>query len=126
MADPFTVLGVADDADDAQIRRRYLALVREFPPDRAPARFQELRTAYDALSNERKRLETKLLHTNATALTRLSMSALRGVPTKGAGLASDAVTQRATKRTVTALLLEGIARALPDLSTSAGGRSGGR
>jgi len=38
MRDPFTVLGVDDAADDAEIRRRYLALVRDFPPDRAPER----------------------------------------------------------------------------------------
>jgi len=55
MRDPFTVLGVAEDADDAEIRRRYLALVRDFPPDRDPDRFREYRAAYDALSDERKR-----------------------------------------------------------------------
>ena len=53
MRDPFTVLGVAEDADDAEIRRRYLALVRDFPPDRDPDRFREYRAAYDALSDER-------------------------------------------------------------------------
>jgi curved DNA-binding protein CbpA len=105
MRDPFTVLGVADDADDAEIRRRYLALVREFPPDRAPERFQELRAAYDALSDERKRLETKLLHTNSAALSRLSMDALRTV-------SSDGPPRRATRQTVAALLAEGIMLAL--------------
>ena len=61
MRDPFTVLGVDEDADDAEIRRRYLALVRDFPPDRAPDRFREYRAAYEALSDERKRLEMTLL-----------------------------------------------------------------
>jgi len=37
MRDPFTVLGVGESAGDAEIRRRYLALVRGFPPDRALA-----------------------------------------------------------------------------------------
>ena len=40
MRDPFTVLGVTDEADDAEIRRRYLALVREIlslPPARPSA-----------------------------------------------------------------------------------------
>ena len=50
MRDPFTVLGVSEDAGDAEIRRRYLALVRDFPPDRDPDRFREYRAAYDALS----------------------------------------------------------------------------
>ena len=61
-----------EDAGDAEIRRRYLALVRDFPPDRAPDRFREYRAAYEALSDERKRLEMKLLHTNEAALSRLT------------------------------------------------------
>jgi curved DNA-binding protein CbpA len=36
MNDPFTVLGVGEDAGDDQIKQRYLALVRAFPPDREP------------------------------------------------------------------------------------------
>jgi curved DNA-binding protein CbpA len=104
MRDPFTVLGVAEDAGDAEIRRRYLALVRDFPPDRAPERFQELRAAYEALSDKRKRLATKLLHTNSAALSRLTADALR------AGSA-DGSPARATKPTVAALLAEGIALA---------------
>jgi curved DNA-binding protein CbpA len=129
MRDPFTVLGVADDADDAEIRQRYLALVRKFPPDRAPERFQELRAAYDALSDERKRLETKLLHTNEGALTRLSMGALRAASADGAssdGGASQTPAPRATKRTVVALLAEGIAQALLVPSNQDGGQQGGR
>jgi DnaJ domain len=101
MRDPFTVLGVAEDADDAEIRRRYLALVRDFPPDRDPDRFREYRAAYDALSDERKRLETRLLHTNVAALSRLRAAAL-DTPSAGSG--------PATMRTVTALLTEGVMR----------------
>jgi curved DNA-binding protein CbpA len=104
MRDPFTVLGVADDAGDTEIRRRYLALVRDFPPDRAPERFQELRAAYEALSDERKRLATKLLRTNSAALSRLSMDTLRAGST-------DGPPARATRQTVAALLAEGIALA---------------
>jgi curved DNA-binding protein CbpA len=129
MRDPFTVLGVADDANDAEIRQRYLALVREFPPDRAPERFQELRGAYDALSDERKRLATKLLHTNGAALTRLSMGAFRAASVDGAsadGGVSPTQAPRAAKRTVVALLAEGIAQALPAPPGQDGGRQGGR
>jgi len=109
MRDPFTVLGVAEDADDAEIRRRYLALVRDFPPDRDPDRFREYRAAYDALSDERKRLETRLLHTNVAALSRLRAAALNApldASSPGAG--------RATKRTVTALLTDGVMHAAAD------------
>jgi DnaJ domain len=129
MRDPFTVLGVADDAGDAEIRRRYLTLLRQFPPDRAPERFQEFRAAYEALSDERKRLETKLLHTNAAALTRLSMKALRAASTAddlSCGRPTDAPAPRATRQTMAALLAEGIARSLPDLSREASEKPSGR
>ena len=55
MRDPFTVLGVDGDADDAEIRRCYLALVRDHPPDREPERFREIRAAYEALGDVRWR-----------------------------------------------------------------------
>jgi len=102
MRDPFTVLGVDEAADDAEIRARYLALVRRFPPDREPERFQDTRAAYEALSDERKRLEAKLLRTNEAALTCLGLAALH---------AASPLAARATKRTVAALLAEGIMQA---------------
>ena len=73
MDDPFTVLGVGEDAGDEQIKQRYLALVRAFPPDREPERFQTYRAAYEALRDQRKRLEAKLLRTNDAALSRLKL-----------------------------------------------------
>lgn len=107
MRDPFTVLGVDEDAGDAEIRRRYLALVRDFPPDRAPDRFRDYRAAYEALSDERKRLETKLLRINEAALSRLTVAALQASP-------SGPMTARATKRTIAALLADGITRIVTD------------
>jgi hypothetical protein len=99
MPDPFTVLGVDETANDDDIRRAYLALVRAFPPDRAPERFQAYRAAYESLMDERKRLEVRLLRTNEAALARLTMSPLRGaVP----------LSARASKRSVASLLNEGI------------------
>jgi curved DNA-binding protein CbpA len=103
MPDPFTVLGVSEDAGDEDIRRAYLALVRAFPPDRAPERFQTYRAAYDSLIDERKRLEMKLLHTNDAALSRLTMAGLRTAAPFSA---------RASKRTMAALLSEGILQAV--------------
>jgi len=105
MRDPFTVLGVDEDADDAEIRRCYLALVRDHPPDREPERFREIRAAYEALSDVRKRLETRLLRTNEATLARLTAAALNAAPPSSA---------RASKRTVAALLAEGIARAVTE------------
>lgn len=49
MADPFSTLGLPPDADEATVRRRYLELVRENPPERCPERFAEIREAYEQL-----------------------------------------------------------------------------
>lgn len=116
MPDPFTTLGVDETAGDAEIRRRYLALVREFPPDRAPARFQEIRAAYEALGDERKRLEMQLLHTNGAALARLQMAALQ---------ATTPAQARPGRQVVAALLVEGILRSVTD-APRPGEETGGR
>jgi curved DNA-binding protein CbpA len=58
--DPYELLGVAPDADEAEIRRRYLELVREFSPERAPERFAAIRAAYDEVRDPLKRLKAEL------------------------------------------------------------------
>lgn len=60
MHESYEVLGLSPEADEAQIRERYLALVREFPPDRAPERFAEIRAAYDALRDPLVSLERRV------------------------------------------------------------------
>ncbi len=60
MKDPYEVLGVSRQADDAEVRNRYLQLVREFPPDRAPDRFAEIRAAFDQLRDPVALLEKQL------------------------------------------------------------------
>src|SRR3954469_5253387 len=61
MSDPYDVLGLPRHADEAEIRGRYLELVRQFSPDRAPERFAAIRAAYDAVREPARRLETQLL-----------------------------------------------------------------
>jgi hypothetical protein len=46
--DPFAVLGLPRDAGEAEVRARYLDLVKQFPPDRDPEKFREIRAAYEA------------------------------------------------------------------------------
>ncbi len=60
MNDPYEILGLPHSADETETRRRYLELVRQFPPDRAPDRFAEIRSAYDALRDPMARLEARL------------------------------------------------------------------
>lgn len=56
MTNPFELLKVPESADDEEIRAAYLARVREFPPERAPERFQAIREAYDRIKNEKARI----------------------------------------------------------------------
>ena len=58
--DPHAVLGLPADADDEAIRRRYLELVREFPPDHHPEKFARVREAYEALKDLNTRLRRRL------------------------------------------------------------------
>jgi curved DNA-binding protein CbpA len=73
MHDPYEILGLPADADDAQIRSQYLQCVKEFSPDRAPERFAAIRAAYDELRDPAARLE-KLVF---SPVTRDSLDALQ-------------------------------------------------
>lgn len=46
--DPFLRLGVSRDAGEAEVRARYLTLVKQFPPEQEPEKFREIRAAYEA------------------------------------------------------------------------------
>jgi DnaJ-class molecular chaperone len=54
------ILGLPDDATDAEIRSRYLELVKKYPPEKAPVRFQQITEAYEAVRTQHKRIEGKL------------------------------------------------------------------
>jgi curved DNA-binding protein CbpA len=60
MSDPYRVLELTPDAGENEIRRRYLELVRLFPPDQAPERFAEIHAAYAALRDPATRLSEQL------------------------------------------------------------------
>jgi len=47
--DPYRTLGLERSADEAAIKRAYFQLVRQFPPEQAPEKFQEIRSAYELL-----------------------------------------------------------------------------
>jgi hypothetical protein len=49
--DPFAVLGVSIEATEEEVRGRYLDLVRQYPPERDPAKFREIRAAFDAIKD---------------------------------------------------------------------------
>jgi curved DNA-binding protein CbpA len=56
----YDVLGVPLDTTDAQVRARYLELIREFPPEHHPERFAAVRTAYEKLKDLDSRARYRL------------------------------------------------------------------
>jgi curved DNA-binding protein CbpA len=78
MSDAYDILGVSPHADEAEIRRRYLELVREFPPDRAPERFAAIRAAYDDVRDPARRLSTLLFEPGTSDSLDAIVADLRG------------------------------------------------
>jgi curved DNA-binding protein CbpA len=60
MPDPYTTLGVPPDTDDETVRRRYLELTREFPPEQHPEKSAAVRSAYEKLRTADARARHRL------------------------------------------------------------------
>ena len=60
----YILLGVNPDASDETIRDRYLHLVKCYPPEKDPVRFQEIDSAYQSVKDIRRRLESRYLIPN--------------------------------------------------------------
>jgi len=71
MPNPFSVLGIAENATDAEIKQAYLDHVRRYPPEREPARFQVIREAYESIRTYRDRLQLYLFKPPAADLDEL-------------------------------------------------------
>ena len=59
-ADPYRALGIERAATEAEIKRAYFQLVRQFPPEREPEKFQEIRAAYELLRDPAQRAQIDL------------------------------------------------------------------
>ena len=59
-ADPYKTLELPDDADDEAIRRRYLELVKRYPPEQHPEKFAAVRAAYESLRDLTTRVRHRL------------------------------------------------------------------
>ena len=53
----YLVLGLPPGAAGEEVRRRYLELVKEHPPGRDPEAFQRIAAAYEALRDDRVRVQ---------------------------------------------------------------------
>jgi curved DNA-binding protein CbpA len=60
VADAYEILGLTRNSSEADIRQRYLELVRQYPPEQAPERFAAIRKAYEQLRDPVERLRAIL------------------------------------------------------------------
>ncbi|MCE2448415.1 MAG: DnaJ domain-containing protein [Candidatus Latescibacteria bacterium] len=56
----YWVLGLSPAASQEEIRQRYLQLIRTHPPSQSPERFQQITAAYEALKDDRSRVESAI------------------------------------------------------------------
>lgn len=47
----YHTLGLTPDCSEAELRKRYLELVRQYPPESYPEKFSQIREAYEQLKN---------------------------------------------------------------------------
>lgn len=67
MSDPYSILGLPTDCEDDAIRRRYLELVKQYPPEQYPERFTQYRAAFDMLRDLDTRLRYRLFEAGKEA-----------------------------------------------------------
>lgn len=60
MSDPYNILGISTDTDDACVHQAYLDAIKACPPEQDAQRFQAVRSAYEALRTRKDRLAHEL------------------------------------------------------------------
>lgn len=59
-SDPYRVLGVDSAASQADVKRAYFTLIRQYPPETEADKFKIIRAAYEKLKNAKRRSETDI------------------------------------------------------------------
>ena len=100
MKTPFDILDVSEDATDEVIKKAYLQKVRQYPPERAPEQFQNIRAAFEAIKTRHQRLKYQLFHSEPPGLNALLERCLQsGTPQRlTAELFTQALNESLTKK----------------------------
>ncbi len=64
MITAFDILCVNIDATDDEIKQAYLNQVKIYNPEQAPDEFQKIRSAFDLINTEKKRIKYKLFNSD--------------------------------------------------------------
>ncbi len=72
----YLALGLGPSASRKEVRRRYLELIRAHPPSREPEYSERIVAAYEALKDDRSRVETALFGMSRHGDFELALDAL--------------------------------------------------
>lgn len=61
MKNYFKILELTPEAGEEEIKKAYFKLIRQYPPDKNPDKFKEIREAYEMLKQEKFREEFKMI-----------------------------------------------------------------
>ena len=61
MMNPYIILGLKVDCNDAQVRQAYLHLLRTYSPEKNPEIFKKISQAYETIKTVDKRIQYLLL-----------------------------------------------------------------
>jgi len=77
MQTPFEILSVDENADDATIKKAYLAKVKQHPPEHQAEAFQRIRAAFELIQTDKQRRNYQLFHVQAPDFDALLRQALQ-------------------------------------------------
>lgn len=60
LLNPYKILHIPRDASDVEIKKAYFKKIREFPPEKEPEKFKEIRAAYEQIKSSTSRAEVDL------------------------------------------------------------------
>ncbi|MFZ2633231.1 MAG: J domain-containing protein [Desulfosalsimonadaceae bacterium] len=60
MLSDYFILGLDIDASDETIRDQYLKLVKQYPPEKNPQRFQDITESYERIKSRRHAIESRI------------------------------------------------------------------
>lgn len=60
MRKDYEILGIEENADEKEIKKAYFRLIRKYSPEKDPERFQEIREAYERLTEEKDKPENSI------------------------------------------------------------------
>jgi curved DNA-binding protein CbpA len=60
LLNPYKILDILRDASDVEIKKAYFKKIREFPPEKDPEKFKEIRAAYEQIRSSASRAEADL------------------------------------------------------------------